>query len=90
MGEWTAAAYDCAGQLPGITYTPTAASVANNIGSGSFYDGTLPGSTTHGDCSLVSGDGSTFSAAYKVQLRKYFEVQTTTYEKYGNGWIMWT
>lgn len=49
----------------------------------------FPGSTKIGSCKDRTGKGSTFSTAYKKSLRKFFEVQTSVYEK-GNGWIMWT
>lgn len=71
-----------------MAYTP----VANptTIGAGSYYEGTLAGSTKLGSCTNLTGSGAGFSSTYETQLRKYFEVQTTTYEKYGIGWIMWT
>ena len=38
----------------------------------------------------MSGKASTFSASYKTFLRKFWEAQTITYEKGGQGWIQWT
>jgi glucan 1,3-beta-glucosidase len=43
-----------------------------------------------GSCNGLSGKASTFSANYKTFLRQYWEAQVQTYEKAGNGWLMWT
>lgn len=42
-----------------------------------------------GSCTGKTGSGATFSSAYKVSLRKFFEVQETVYSQSGSGWIMW-
>ncbi|QRV80908.1 Cellulase (glycosyl hydrolase family 5 protein) [Ceratobasidium sp. AG-Ba] len=57
---------------------------------GSRYDGTFPGSTKIGNCTGKSGSGADFTDDYKVELGKFFEAQTTTYEINGSGWILWT
>ena len=61
----------------------------NGRGKGARYDGTLLGSTFIGSCSGKTGSGSAFSNNYKVFMRKYFEAQTSAYEK-GQGWILWS
>ncbi|KAJ3508611.1 hypothetical protein NLJ89_g5658 [Agrocybe chaxingu] len=76
VGEWTAAANDCARYL-------------NGRGVGSRYDGSYPGSTRVGSCTGLTGRASTFSAAYRTFLRQYWEAQVQTFEK-GQGWIQWT
>lgn len=75
-GEWTPAPNDCAKYL-------------NGRGVGARYDGTFPGSTRVGSCYGLTGKASTFSAAYKEFLRKYWEAQVITFEK-GQGWLQWT
>ncbi|PPR01920.1 hypothetical protein CVT24_001259 [Panaeolus cyanescens] len=77
VGEWTAAANDCAKYL-------------NGRGVGSRYDGSYPGSTRVGSCSGLTGKASSFSSAYKTFLRQYWEAQIITYEKNAQGWIQWT
>ncbi|KZP25280.1 glycoside hydrolase family 5 protein [Athelia psychrophila] len=76
VGEWTAAATDCA------TY-------ANGRGVGSRYDGTYPGSTKVGSCTGLTGKSSTFSSSYKTFLGQYWQAQVEAYEA-GQGWIQWT
>jgi len=76
VGEWTAAATDCAKYL-------------NGRHAKSRYDGTKPGSTRVGDCSTKTGSGANFSSDYKTFLRKYWEAQVITYDQ-GDGWVSWT
>nr|AJD14768.1 beta-1 3-glucanase [Glaciozyma antarctica PI12] len=42
-----------------------------------------------GNCAGKTGDSTQWSKAYKIWLRKFYEVQTQVYEQ-GSGWIMWT
>ncbi|ORY75356.1 glycoside hydrolase superfamily [Leucosporidium creatinivorum] len=88
VGEWTAASTDCSGKIPGITYKST--DTVKGLGGGARYDGTAIGATYKvGSCTGKTGSGANFSSAYKASLRKFYEVQTTVYER-GSGWIMWT
>lgn len=77
VGEWSLAATDCARWL-------------NGRGRGSRYDGSFEGSSYIGSCEGKTGDGSNFSDEYKTYLRKFWDVQTQTYENAGQGWISWT
>ena len=77
VGEWTPASNDCAKYL-------------NGYGVKSKYDGSYPGSTAVGSCVGLTGQASTFSAAYKTFLRQFWEAQVISYEKGGQGWIQWT
>ncbi|KAF5368609.1 hypothetical protein D9758_002201 [Tetrapyrgos nigripes] len=76
VGEWAPAKTDCAKYL-------------NGRGKGARYDGTFEGSSKIGSCEGLTGSANTFSEDYKTFLRKYWEVQTITYEK-ADGWIQWT
>jgi glucan 1,3-beta-glucosidase len=62
----------------------------NGRGVGARYDGTFAGSSRIGSCSGKTGKASTFSAAFKTELRKSWEAQIQTYEKNANGWVQWT
>nr|ADX07317.1 putative exo-1,3-beta-glucanase precursor [Flammulina velutipes] len=64
VGEWTAAATDCAKYL-------------NGRGIGARYDGSYPGSYHIGNCAAFTGSGASFSSEYKEFLRKYWEAQVT-------------
>ncbi|KAM0754273.1 exo-beta-1,3-glucanase [Meredithblackwellia eburnea MCA 4105] len=77
VGEWSPAITDCAENL-------------NGQGTGSRYDGSFPKSSRVGSCSGMSGDGSNFSESYKESLRRFWEVQVSTYEASTNGWVMWS
>ncbi|PPQ67919.1 hypothetical protein CVT25_000331 [Psilocybe cyanescens] len=77
VGEWTPAPNDCAKYL-------------NGRGTGSRYEGTLPGSTRVGSCTGLTGKASSFSSSYKTFLRQYWEAQAQTFEKGNQGWIQWT
>ncbi|KAG5634617.1 hypothetical protein H0H81_001373, partial [Sphagnurus paluster] len=78
VGEWTPGATDCAKYL-------------NGRGVGSRYDGTHPDSTfAIGSCVGKTGKASTFSSSYKTFLRQYWEAQTSSFEKGGQGWLQWT
>ena len=77
VGEWTAAANDCAKYL-------------NGRGIGARYDGSYPGSTRVGSCTGLTGDASTFSTSYKTFLGQHWEAQVMAYEKGAKGWIQWT
>ncbi|KAF8968788.1 exo-1,3-beta-glucanase [Flammula alnicola] len=77
IGEWTATNNDCAPHLLGRFVGPR-------------YDGSLPGSTRVGSCVGLTGKASTFSKEYKEFMRQYWEAQTMSYEKGGEGWVMWT
>ncbi|PPQ82283.1 hypothetical protein CVT25_008433 [Psilocybe cyanescens] len=77
IGEWTATNNDCGPHLLGRFM-------------GQRYDGTLPGTNRVGSCIGRTGKASTFSDEYKEFMRKYWEAQTQSYEKGGQGWIMWT
>jgi len=76
IGEWSLATTDCARWLNG-----------RNIGA--RYDASYPGSPYVGDCSQKTGDGLNFSSEYKTYLRRFWDVQTQTYER-REGWIFWT
>ncbi|THV07475.1 exo-beta-1,3-glucanase [Dendrothele bispora CBS 962.96] len=75
IGEWSPAKTDCARYL-------------NGRGIGARYDGSKAGSSFIGSCDGLTGSSSTFSREYKTFLRKFWEAQTSTYEK-ANGWIQW-
>ncbi|WVR07519.1 hypothetical protein IAU60_004561 [Kwoniella sp. DSM 27419] len=77
VGEWTVASTDCAKYL-------------NGRGIGTRYEGSYPGSTSHGTCSDKSSDASKFSDEYKDFLRKFYDVQTQVYEANGEGYFYWT
>ncbi|EGG11838.1 family 5 glycoside hydrolase [Melampsora larici-populina 98AG31] len=73
-------------------FAPSPTDCANSINHqpiGSRYDGTFNGSQRIGSCVGKSGSSETFSEEYKNSLGRFFEVQTTVYEK-SSGWIMWT
>lgn len=76
VGEWSTASTDCATYL-------------NGRGVGSRYGGTYDGSAGIGDCSTVTGDGSSFSSEYKQFMRQFWEAQVDAYEGGANGWIYW-
>lgn len=76
VGEFTPAPTDCAPRL-------------NGQGTGARYDGTFPDSKRLGSCQGKSGSARSFSKEYKTSLARFFEVQTTVYEK-ASGWFMWT
>ncbi|KAI0253216.1 exo-1-3-beta-glucanase [Lactifluus subvellereus] len=77
VGEWTPAMTDCAKYL-------------NGRGIGARYDGSISqGAPRYGNCTDVTGYGSSFSQDYKGFLRKIWEAQVITYEK-ASGWIQWT
>jgi len=76
VGEWSAAATDCARDL-------------NGRGKGARYDGSLDGRKALGTCKFKTGPGSKFSDEYKTFLRQYWEAQAISFEK-GAGWISWT
>ncbi|THH03953.1 hypothetical protein EW145_g5870 [Phellinidium pouzarii] len=75
VGEWAPAITDCATYL-------------NGRGIGARYDGTHSNSRRVGSCTGMSGSADTFSADYKMFLRKFWEAQVTAYET-GAGWIQW-
>ena len=67
VGEWTPAMTDCAKYL-------------NGRGVGARYDGSISqGAPIFGNCSDVTGYGSSFSQDYKVFLRKIWEAQVSSY-----------
>lgn len=76
IGEWTATQNDCGPHLLGRFV-------------GNRYDGSLPGTNRVGSCIGRTGKASTFSTEYKEFMRKYWEAQTQSYEKGGDGWVMW-
>ncbi|GAA5897492.1 uncharacterized protein JCM6883_006718 [Sporobolomyces salmoneus] len=75
LDEFSAATTDCAGSL-------------NGRGIGSRYDGSYPGSTKIGSCTGKTGNGATFSKAYKTSLGKSWAAQTQVWET-TSGWISW-
>lgn len=77
VGEWSPARTDCAKYL-------------NGRGVGSRYDGSYPGSSWIGSCSSMTGVASSFSTSYKTWLRQFWEAQTSSFERNGQGWIQWT
>lgn len=77
VGEFTTAPYDCAKYL-------------NGRGRGARYDGTLDGSTVHGNCYPFTGSRTRFSAEYKTFLRQFYEAQVSSFEQGGQGWFYWT
>ncbi|KAF8968789.1 exo-beta-1,3-glucanase [Flammula alnicola] len=77
IGEWTATNNDCVPHLYGRFVGPR-------------YDGSLPGSTRVGSCVGLTGKASTFSKEYKEFMRQYWEAQAMSYEKGGEGWVMWS
>ncbi|KAL7422509.1 hypothetical protein Q5752_003157 [Cryptotrichosporon argae] len=77
VGEWSLAITDCATWLNG-----------RNVGA--RYDGTYAGDSTYvGSCDGWSGSGTDFASDYKDFLRKYWDIQTQTYENNAQGWIFW-
>ncbi|KAH9812996.1 family 5 glycoside hydrolase [Melampsora americana] len=76
VGEFSPSPTDCSNS---INHQPT----------GSRYDGTFFGFQSIGSCIGKSGNQNSFSNQYKISLGKFFEVQTSVYEK-ASGWIMWT
>ena len=76
VGEWTPAPTDCAKYL-------------NGRGRGARYDGSYPDSPRVGNCSTKTGSGDNFDQDYKTFLSKYWEAQTSMFEK-GAGWVQWT
>ncbi|KAI9637448.1 putative cellulase [Dioszegia hungarica] len=77
VGEWSLASTDCAFWL-------------NGRGIGARYDGTYPYSPRVGSCQGKSGKGGDFSQDYKNFLRRFWDVQTQSYEANGQGWVFWT
>lgn len=77
IAEWTATNNDCGPHLLGRFVGPR-------------YDGSLNGTSRVGSCFGMTGKASTFSEEYKGFMRKYWEAQTQSYEKGGEGWVMWT
>lgn len=77
VGEWTAAATDCATYL-------------NGRGVGARYDGTYSGSTYVGDCYGLTGSVTEFSSEYIQFLSQYWSAQVVTWETSTNGWVYWT
>ncbi|KAG6877963.1 hypothetical protein C0992_008910 [Termitomyces sp. T32_za158] len=78
VGEWSAAASDCAPHL-------------NGRSTGARYDGTFRGSSASArSCQGLTGDAADFSDAYKRFLFEYWEAQASTYEHATLGWIAWT
>jgi len=75
VGEWTPASTDCAKYL-------------NGRGVGSRYDGSF-GNAPIGSCKGKTGPGYSLDDGYKKFLRRFWEAQTTSYEK-ATGWIQWT
>jgi len=76
VGEWSPAMTDCAKYL-------------NGRGVGARYDGTKSGSQRVGSCTGKTGHGSSFSSSFKTFLRQMWEAQVISFEKGGDGWLMW-
>ncbi|KAF8910616.1 glycoside hydrolase superfamily [Gymnopilus junonius] len=76
VGEWSNAVTDCAPWL-------------NGRNTGARWDGSFPGSQTHGNCTGFTGNYTGWTQDYKDFLRKYWEVQVEVGENV-NGWIFWT
>jgi glucan 1,3-beta-glucosidase len=75
VGEWTGAMTDCAPYLNGY-----------NVGA--RYDGTYPGSSSHGSCAGKS-DIRTWSQEFKDDTRGYIEAQIEAFEATTQGWVFW-
>lgn len=86
VGEWTPSNTDCSQKMDWVTYREK--DTYQQIGWGSRYDGTLPGSTVVGSCKGKSGNAEGFSDEHKRSLRKFAEVQMDQFER-GSGWYMW-
>ncbi|KIM39880.1 glycoside hydrolase family 5 protein [Hebeloma cylindrosporum] len=77
VGEWSNAMTDCAKWL-------------NGRGVGARWDGTWFNSgQVHGNCSDFTGSYSSWTAQYRENLRKYWEVQVEVGEAV-QGWVFWT
>lgn len=57
--------------------------------TGSGYDGSQPGSQRIGSCVGKTGKASTWSQDQRTNMRKFWEVQATTYEQSASGWLYW-
>lgn len=61
----------------------------NGRGVGARYDGTKGGSSKVGSCTGMTGHGNTFSGDFKNFLRQMWEAQVISFERGGDGWLMW-
>lgn len=82
VGEWAPASNDCGQALPGLTYT--SANQATTPGMFPLTEQLSPGA-----CAGKTRSGAGFSAAYKNELRMWFDVQADVYEASSAGWVMW-
>ncbi|KAH7135753.1 glycoside hydrolase superfamily [Dendryphion nanum] len=76
VGEWSGALTDCAKYL-------------NGFGSGNRIEGTFPGSWPIGSCAGKSGPVSSWSQAWKDDVRRYIETQLDAFESKTQGWVFW-
>jgi glucan 1,3-beta-glucosidase len=76
VGEWSGAFTDCAKYL-------------NGYGNGNRMEGTWPGSWYIGSCAGKSGRVSTWTQAWKDDVRQYIEAQLDAYEAKTQGWVFW-
>jgi glucan 1,3-beta-glucosidase len=60
----------------------------NGYNVGARYDGSYPGSTSHGSCAGKS-DISTWSQTFKDDTRGYIEAQLEAFEATTQGWVFW-
>lgn len=79
VGEWSLARTDCAKYL-------------NGRGVGIRFNGTHPDNmdTSFGTCSDFTGEPESFTDEYKDWLRKFWDVQSQTWDENGTGWMFWT
>jgi glucan 1,3-beta-glucosidase len=73
VGEWTGAMTDCAPYLNGY-----------NVGA--RYDGSYPGSSSHGSCAGKSNI-ATWDQTFKDDMRGYIEAQLGAFEETTQGWV---
>lgn len=76
IGEWSGAMTDCAQYL-------------NGYKQGNRYEGTFPGSFRVGSCAGKSGRVSTWTQAWKDDVRRYIETQLDAFEAKTDGWVFW-
>ncbi|KAF2116131.1 glycoside hydrolase superfamily [Lophiotrema nucula] len=76
IGEWSGAMTDCAKYL-------------NGYKAGNRMEGSFPGSWKIGSCTGKSGKVSTWTQAYKDDVRRYIETQLEAFEAKTDGWVFW-
>lgn len=61
------------------------ASALNGWGVGARYDGTYPGTTSHGSCEDMNSLDK-WSQTWKDDVRGFIEAQMEAFERNTNGW----